>query len=209
MKRIVTFIVLGVVGLAWIGEKVSANRMADELARLRQQSDQLSDLRRDRDRLMQRLRTAERRSARKPEESTTIPPKTEGRLKAAGQAGLPLGDWVNVRAWDFRGQATPQATIESALWAAAGGDVAKLRDFSLCRTKLEMRSPRSGMHYRLRLASFIKPLTICLPPSPSGAFLSARLNSCGSIRVVPTTPKRVCSSRIRLIRWLMARRRPR
>jgi hypothetical protein len=41
---------------------------------------------------------------------------------------LTVGEWLPPKAWKNRGSATPTATVESMLWAAAGGDIAKLRD---------------------------------------------------------------------------------
>lgn len=72
---------------------------ADELASLRQASAESTRLRR------------EIGEAQKPKP----PPEP-----------LPLGEWISASTWENRGRATPRATIETALWAAGGGDLTAL-----------------------------------------------------------------------------------
>lgn len=50
----------------------------------------------------------------------------ETRTPKAKPVALPVGEWTPCAAWQCRGQATPRATVETALWAAAGGDLATL-----------------------------------------------------------------------------------
>lgn len=127
MKNILFYTALTVLGLTWMGEKFSADRMAAELTRLRQQHAEMSSLLHERDRLFQRLNDAEKLQATQPEETASSAPTSAAKPAASLRATLPLGDWVGVQGWGFRGQTTPQASIESALWAAAGGDVATLK----------------------------------------------------------------------------------
>jgi hypothetical protein len=127
MKNILFFTALAVLGLAWMGEKFSADRMAAELTRLRQQHDEISRLLHERDRLFQRRNDAEKLEIAQLEEAAPATPSIAARQEAKLRVAMPLGDWVGMQGWGFRGQATPQASIESALWAAAGGDVATLK----------------------------------------------------------------------------------
>lgn len=127
MRNILFFAVLALLGLTWMGEKFSASRMAAELARLRQQHDEMSRLLRERGRLYQQRNDAENRQESLPEQTAPAALASPAKPTALPRVTMPLGDWVGVQGWGFRGQATPQASIESALWAAAGGDVAVLK----------------------------------------------------------------------------------
>jgi hypothetical protein len=127
MKTILFVIALAPLGLAWVGEKFSAGQMTAELIRLRQQRAELASLRHERDRLSQRLNEAEKRAAISAEQTAAATPASPAESEDWSRATLALGDWADVKGCRFRGQATPQASIESALWAAAGGDVATLK----------------------------------------------------------------------------------
>ena len=127
MKNILFSIALALLGLAWLGEKFSARQMAAELIHLHQQRTEEASLLRERDRLSQRLNDAE--IGKETQQAQPAPAKSTSAVKPGPSllATMPLGDWVGVRGCGFRVQATPQASIESALWAAAGGDVATLK----------------------------------------------------------------------------------
>jgi hypothetical protein len=127
MKNLIFFVALAVVGLVWMREKFSADRTAAELTRLRQQHAEMASLLLDRDRLVQRLNDAEKRKQTPPEQTAPAAPTSAARPATVLRVAMPLGEWVGARGWSFRGQATPQASIESVLWAAAGGDVATLQ----------------------------------------------------------------------------------
>ena len=126
MKNIIFSMVLVLLGLVWMSERFSAGRMAAELSRLRQQRAEAADLLQVRDWLQQRLNDAEKSKETSQERTEPVGPTTI-KPGVALRATMPLGDWAGVKAWGFRGQGTPQASIESALWAAAGGDVVEFK----------------------------------------------------------------------------------
>jgi len=127
MKRTLLFIVLAALAALWTQQKLSAGRMARELAGLRQQQGEVTALLREREHLRQRLNEAEKTENIAREFAGLTDQTSPARLETGMPPTMPLGDWVGMRAWGFRGQTTPQGTIESALWAGAGGDVATLK----------------------------------------------------------------------------------
>lgn len=127
MKNILFYIALALLGLVWVCEKFSAGRMTAELIRVRQQHAEMTGLLRERDRLSQRLNDAETLEKTPQEQTVPAIPTNAAKREVSLRATMPLGDWLGVRNWGFRGQVTPQATIESALWSAAGGDMATFK----------------------------------------------------------------------------------
>lgn len=127
MKKILFIAALLILGLAWMGEKLSTKRLTAELIRLRQQRAAMAGLLRERDRLSQQLNEAEKLARTRQEQAEPAILPSVAKPEELQRVTLPLGDWVGVRACGFRGQITPQASIESVLWAAAGGDVATLK----------------------------------------------------------------------------------
>ena len=81
------------------------------MQRLRRESDEQSKLARD---------------AVAREQPPRPPVAPEATLRHGSSAALVFGEWLNPGALKNRGQATPTTTVETALWAAAGGDVATL-----------------------------------------------------------------------------------
>jgi hypothetical protein len=57
------------------------------------------------------------------------------------QTSLPIGEWLPSTQWQDRGRRTPGTTVETLLWAAAGGDTARLQGMlqldESARAKLE------------------------------------------------------------------------
>ncbi len=154
MKNILFFTALALLGLTWMSGRFSANRMAAELTRLRRQHDEMSSLLRERGRLSQRLNDADQPETTQQEKSGPATPASAAQAAASPRVTMPLGDWVGVQGWVFRGQATPQASIESALWAAAGGDVATLKQllFMSAETRTAAAALLSSLPASSRLA---------------------------------------------------------
>ncbi len=131
MKTILLLAVSVALAATWVIERFSTSQLTAAIDAQRGQQRELLDLQRERDRLRalqpaagelesQRRATAE--SARLQNE-IDVPPATPSTPPAA----LPIGQWTPAREWKNRGQATPHAAVETALWAAAGGDVFTLR----------------------------------------------------------------------------------
>jgi len=132
MKTILLATAFVVLAAAWSIERLSATRLAIEVDTRRGQVRELTELRRERDRLrtlqpsideLASLRLAA--AGRAPLQIQPAAPETASTLS---HPPLPLGDWSPAREWQNRGRATPHATIETTLWAAAGGDTGTLKN---------------------------------------------------------------------------------
>jgi hypothetical protein len=94
----------------------------------RENSD-LTAARHDRDRLQRLHAEAIARGAEQREAALSITPTST--ITTSPASALVIGEWRAPTAWQNRGQATAVATIETALWAAAGGDLAALQNLLL------------------------------------------------------------------------------
>ena len=131
MKPLLVIIASLTIGALWVAGKFEHTALRAELDAARQSHRELEDLRREN----QALR------GRQPDVSEL------GRMQAAADArnrreteaahqrmipALAVGEWVSPAAWQNRGSATPVASVETLLWAAAGGDVGKLSGILQC-----------------------------------------------------------------------------
>jgi hypothetical protein len=129
-KLILTIILLAAgaaIAAGWMAGQVTNGRLQAERDALRKQRSELVRLQAERRRLrvalveaMQRasLREAEAASARS---SAPIEPPA-----VAPAAGLVPGEWSASDTWANRGRATATSTVETALWAAAHGEIPAL-----------------------------------------------------------------------------------
>lgn len=136
MKPTLFVLVLVALAAAWVVEKSSAARLASEIETHRMQQREFARLQRERDRLRALLPSAEELETLSRDAAEHARVQHEIDLQttkhAAPMPTLPVGEWTSAGDWKSRGQATPHATVETALWAAAGGDVAALKSlFSL------------------------------------------------------------------------------
>ena len=132
MKRLLCVIALAAVVIVWTAGKISAARLQLQVDALRQQTLELDSLRLEQARLLRAQPTASELETLQHDaaEQARLRATVEARDEAARQRRLdPLasGEWVPARTWQNRGQNTPRATVETALWAAAGGDVAVMK----------------------------------------------------------------------------------
>jgi len=114
---LLSFVIAGAVAVWWV-ERASARRLQGQLDFLHDQQRALLALQSERVRLSQSLAsikavTAEHERLRKTVEIARPTPTP---------APFTLGEWTPSASWTNSGQATPRATLETALWAAAGGD---------------------------------------------------------------------------------------
>ncbi|ACB77476.1 hypothetical protein [Opitutus terrae] len=106
--------------------RARAMRLDAELALARSDQREHSRLAAERN----RLRAAQLPPARYNELQRLLAEHTQlsGEIAARKQPALPAplspGEWTPCSAWANRGRATPHAAVETALWAAAGGDLA-------------------------------------------------------------------------------------
>ena len=124
MKTLLFLMALAAIAFVWTRDRLAAANLRAELAALVPQNADLSTVRRDHERLRQELAEASRRSA---EWLQTTPTPAVPVTATPPPATLIGGEWQAPARWQNRGRATPAATIETALWAAAGGDLAGLQ----------------------------------------------------------------------------------
>jgi len=133
MKTILFILAALAVAVMWTVEKTATASLLLQIGAQRQENSERESLRRERE----RLRTLQPDAA----ELTRLQRDAAGRVRHqretnareetaahAPPAMLTVGEWLPPGAWKNRGCATPTATVESMLWAAAGGDMAKLQD---------------------------------------------------------------------------------
>ncbi len=131
MKAFFTLLALSGIFAGWLVQRLNSVRLTAELEAQRRQNAELISLRLEERRLSSRVppppdfaalesdaaeRGRLRRAATIREEST--PP--------ASRSEFTIGDWSSSSTWTDRGRATPRAAVETALWAAAGGDISVL-----------------------------------------------------------------------------------
>lgn len=129
LKLILTLVLLAagaVIGAGWLEGQATAARLQDEHAALRRRHGELLRLQADHERLRRSfLEAMQRASLREAEAARTLPPAPV-ESPAVASPGLVQGEWAASNTWTNRGQATAPAAVETALWAAAGGDVSAL-----------------------------------------------------------------------------------
>ncbi|HWA86416.1 MAG TPA: hypothetical protein VG710_09355 [Opitutus sp.] len=132
MKTASFLLVLVALTFVWARERRSAAQLEIQIAARRGQSHELARLQAERQRLLrlqpgagelEKLRQAATEAARLQAAAG------EKNGPDAQSAVLSLGEWSRAGDWKNRGNASPHAAIESALWAAAGGDVAAFKKF--------------------------------------------------------------------------------
>lgn len=131
MKTIIPIAGLVALAATWAVEKYSASRLALEIAAQREQQRELTGLQREHDRLRALQPSPEELETLRsvPVEHTQLQHAIaeQAAARAARPPDLPVGNWTSASEWKNRGHATPHATVETALWAAAGGDVSTLK----------------------------------------------------------------------------------
>lgn len=113
-------------GVYWAVEKHTTAQLQLQLDAIKDRGEEISRLRREHGRLLG-LQGAE------VDLGTVRDGVPEVGAGAGGHAydgaiSLRPGIWTPATAWKNQGQATPEAAVETMLWAAAGGDVRTLKD---------------------------------------------------------------------------------
>lgn len=132
MKTLLFLLVLAGVGVVWIRERIMAADLRAQIFLAREGNTEARSLARERARLqeLQQQTEAQARRARAAIERAPAPAEPAAPQLPAPRPPptvLTPGEWLPIAAWQNRGRATPTAAVETALWAAAGGDVATLR----------------------------------------------------------------------------------
>jgi hypothetical protein len=132
MKTLLFIVSLAGVGIVWALNRIAATDLQTQIATARQENVEVAALQRERERL-QRLQREAEESARRERAALELARAQQERaarekpLHRSPPSVLTVGEWLPPAGWKNRGQATPTATVETALWAAAGGDVAMLQ----------------------------------------------------------------------------------
>lgn len=112
------------VGVIWQRERAAARALQARFAALAQQEQKLAQLLAERERLRREVQDAARPIPQKP----AAPAPEPARVEKLAQPTWTVGEWTPATAWRNAGRATPQATANTLLWAAANGDVATVRE---------------------------------------------------------------------------------
>lgn len=159
-----------------IREKSTAAVLQAELAQHRVERAQLETLRREHARLLalrpkaDELAQLQRALSEQAERRRAIA-DAERAAREAPAAGFPTGEWIAPTDWQERGQHTPLATVQTALSAAFGGDVARLE-----RT----------FHFDEAARAKLAQIFASLPASARGAYVSPeRLMAAFTARAIP------------------------
>jgi hypothetical protein len=150
MKIFFFLTALAGIAVIWRLEHTAAAELSAEVASLRLEKSKLAAARREHETLRQlQTETALRATQH------SHPANHEPRAAAnpAIRTALVLGEWCSPKTWQNRGQLTPTATIETALWAAAGGDLAVLQ--SLVYFDDALRAKAEALHSQLPEAARI------------------------------------------------------
>lgn len=149
------------IGSLWYRERLTTSRLEIEIEARRNGARSADAVLRERDRLRAlQPSAAELRSLRRAGTE-----RAALQLSAATQdvrrlpvVKLDLGEWRPASSWKNCGQATPNAAIESMLWAAAGGDVTIVK--SLLSISDETRQQAEALLARLPTAARGRYVTV-------------------------------------------------
>lgn len=129
-KLILTLVLLAagaIVAAGWLAGQATSGRLQSERDALRRERSELVRLQAERRRLRAALVEAmQRASLREAAAASALPAVPTEPPAIAAPTGLVPGEWAASGTWANRGQATAPAAVETALWAAAGGDIPAL-----------------------------------------------------------------------------------
>lgn len=123
-----TFLIVSIAasGIYWADERHTTAQLQQQLEAIKDRGDEIARLRREHDRLLA-LQRAEIGLGAVRNEGRQAPPGT-GLYSNDQNISLRPGTWTPAAAWKNQGQATPEAAVETMLWAAAGGDLSTLKN---------------------------------------------------------------------------------
>jgi len=115
-----------VLGICWAVEKHTTAQLEQQLGTTNDRAGEIVRLRREHDRLLG-LQAADMDPRSVRDRVSGIGLVAESHAND-GAVSLRPGTWTPASAWRCQGRATPEAAVETMLWAAAGGDLATLKD---------------------------------------------------------------------------------
>lgn len=131
LKSLVWLISVAAVGWIYLQGRQEHTWLQQQVKQARQDQAELETLRREQLRLRQLARDAADAASLRVQ--APIPQDPRSSLLDVDSAVLPVtplepGEWSPAGDWRNRGRESPRATIETVLWAAAGGDLARLQE---------------------------------------------------------------------------------
>jgi hypothetical protein len=130
--RISIFVVAAVSGVVWGIERNTTTQLRLTLDGLHERDRDYAQLRREHDELMQLAPGADELATlrRKALSSGAVALAASGSpaRKNAEDRALRPGIWAPAAAWKNRGRGSPEAAMETMLWAASGGDLNALKE---------------------------------------------------------------------------------
>lgn len=117
-RIILPLVVTAVAAVLWFDARSSARQLQARLDSLRGQRRELLALETERGHLHGAIAALDAEAAER-KHSLAPPPAAK---PVPTPAPFAVGEWTPYTSWSNSGQATPRATLETALWAAAGGD---------------------------------------------------------------------------------------
>ena len=124
--RTLLFVGSATMGIYWAVERHTTAQLQQQLATFKDRGDEIARLHREHDRLIG-LQQADIGQRIVRDDGRREAPDTD---RFTNDQGLSLrpGMWTPAAAWKNQGQATPEAAVETMLWAAAGGDLSTLKN---------------------------------------------------------------------------------
>jgi hypothetical protein len=124
-----TFILCATAGAYWGIERHTTSELRERLEAIRDQRYELTRLRQERNRLL-RLQPG---PGEPQQYGVEVHPSGQDagivdEQSDAKTVSLKPGLWASASTWRNQGRATPEAAVETMLWAAAGGDVTSMKD---------------------------------------------------------------------------------
>jgi hypothetical protein len=113
-------------GICWAVERHTTGQLQQQLDETKDRAGEIARLRTEHDRLLG-LQGAEMDPRTARGRASAIDSVPEGPAYD-GATTLRPGSWAPASAWRNQGRATPEAAVETMLWAAAGGDLKTLKD---------------------------------------------------------------------------------
>lgn len=120
------FVCSAALGIYWAVERHTTVQLQQQLATIKDRGEEIARLHREYDRLIG-LRQAEISLGAVHDVGRQRAPDTDRNLNDQGISLRP-GTWTPAAAWKDQGHATPEAAVETMLWAAAGGDLSALKN---------------------------------------------------------------------------------
>ena len=131
MRKFAFVAAVAALAVFWVINHLTTITLREEIVQRRHERAELEALRQERERLERRRLDADliaKKQAVTSDRARREPVNPEHPAPRPPAAKLTVGEWLPPAAWKNRGSLTPTATVETTLWAAAGGDLTTLKN---------------------------------------------------------------------------------